>query len=124
MPAAFSVGQPRKAVAASARAPPRVAARRKSSRQRSTACRALEIDWSDPETYFFLLASLAGIGAGIGIPAFFSSRIEKDEQNLEELRRLNRETFKETGKYLTEVCMVYSSADTGCTQALDCVSIT
>lgn len=38
-----------------------------------------------------------------GAPLFYISRDERDEQRLEELRQLNRETFKETGEYLSEV---------------------
>lgn len=40
---------------------------------------------------------------GIGAPVFYSMRDDIDEQRLEELRELNRETFKETGEYLTPV---------------------
>ena len=38
-----------------------------------------------------------------GAPLFYISRDERDEQRLEELRQLNRQTFKETGEYLSEV---------------------
>ncbi|CAL8469063.1 g8604 [Coccomyxa elongata] len=43
-----------------------------------------------------------GLLVGIGAPLFYISRDEKDEQRLEELRELNRQTFKETGEYLSE----------------------
>ena len=38
-----------------------------------------------------------------GAPLFYISRDERDDQRLEELRQLNRQTFKETGEYLSEV---------------------
>jgi hypothetical protein len=66
-------------------------------------CRALEIDWSDSDTWVGLVAAVLGLGVGIGAPIFYSNRMDVDEQNLEDLRKLNRETFKETGQYLTEV---------------------
>lgn len=46
--------------------------------------------------------AVLGITLGIGIPAFFISRDNADEKRLEELRELNRETFKATGAYMTE----------------------
>eukprot|EP00951_Prasinocladus_malaysianus_P039361 scaffold440428_cov45-Prasinocladus_malaysianus.AAC.1 len=62
---------------------------------------ALDIDWSDPDTQIAAAGALLGVGAGIGIPVFLVSRDQKDEERLEELRALNRQTFKETGEYLT-----------------------
>lgn len=44
-----------------------------------------------------------GLSVGIGAPLFYISRDRADEKKLEELRELNRQTFKETGQYLTEV---------------------
>jgi len=69
----------------------------------STTCRAIEIDWSDADTWVGLSAVVLGLGLGIGAPIFYTSRIDEDEKNLEDLRKLNRETFKQTGEYLTEV---------------------
>jgi hypothetical protein len=66
-------------------------------------CQALAIDWSDPDTYWGIAAAVAGLGLGIGAPVFYSQRVEADQQTLEEVRKLNRDTFKETGKYLTDV---------------------
>ncbi len=63
----------------------------------------LEIDWSDPDTLIGVAGGVLGLLVGIGAPLFYISRDEKDEQKLEELRELNRQTFKETGEYLTEV---------------------
>jgi hypothetical protein len=44
-----------------------------------------------------------GLIVGIGAPIFYASRDEIDEKRLEELRELNRQNYKETGEYLTEV---------------------
>ncbi len=63
----------------------------------------LEIDWSDPDTLIGVAGGVLGLLVGIGAPLFYISRDEKDEQRLEELRELNRQTFKETGEYLSEV---------------------
>lgn len=60
------------------------------------------MDWSDPDTLTGLAAAVLGIAVGIGAPLFYSKRDELDEQRLEELRELNRQTYKETGQYLTE----------------------
>jgi hypothetical protein len=71
--------------------------------QRRIAPRALDIDWSDSDTWIGITAAVLGLGLGIGAPIFYTSRIDEDEKNLEELRKLNRQNFKETGEYLTEV---------------------
>ena len=63
----------------------------------------LEIDWSDPDTLTAVAGGILGLAVGIGAPLFYISRDEIDEKRLEELRELNRQTFKETGEYLTEV---------------------
>lgn len=47
--------------------------------------------------------AVAGLAVGIGIPAFYMNLDAKDEERLEELRELNRQTYKETGEYLSEV---------------------
>ncbi len=64
---------------------------------------ALDIDWSDPDVQIGVLGGVLGLGLGIGAPIFYSLRDDRDEERLEELRALNRATFKETGEYLTEV---------------------
>ncbi|KAK9908019.1 hypothetical protein WJX75_001689 [Coccomyxa subellipsoidea] len=77
--------------------------RRKGGRAARTVPRAgLEIDWSDPDTLIGVAGGVLGLVVGIGAPLFYISRDEKDEERLEELRELNRQTFKETGEYLTE----------------------
>ena len=63
----------------------------------------LEIDWSDPDTLTAVAGGILGLAVGIGAPLFYISRDEIDEKRLEELRELNRQTFKETGEYLSEV---------------------
>ena len=69
----------------------------------------LQIDWSDPDTLTGLLGGILGLSVGIGAPLFYISRDRADEKKLEELRELNRQTFKETGQYLTEVLCLGSS---------------
>ena len=64
---------------------------------------ALDIDWSDPDTLIGAAGAVLGLALGIGIPVFFVSREKLDEERLEELRSLNRETFKQTGEYLSPV---------------------
>lgn len=77
--------------------------RRQGDRASRVAPRAgLEIDWSDPDTLIGIAGGVLGLVVGIGAPLFYISRDEKDEQRLEELRELNRQTFKETGEYLSE----------------------
>ena len=63
----------------------------------------LQIDWSDPDTLTGVLGGILGLSIGIGAPLFYISRDRADEKKLEELRELNRQTYKETGQYLTEV---------------------
>ena len=46
--------------------------------------------------------AVLGLAVGIGAPLFYISRDERDDARLEELRQLNRQTFKETGEYLSE----------------------
>lgn len=49
------------------------------------------------------MAGLAlGLLFGIGAPAWYINRTERDEERLEELRAMNRATYKETGEYMTE----------------------
>ncbi|BDA45170.1 hypothetical protein COCOBI_06-6510 [Coccomyxa sp. Obi] len=77
--------------------------RRQGDRASRVSPRAgLEIDWSDPDTLIGVAGGVLGLLVGIGAPLFYISRDELDEQRLEELRELNRQTFKETGEYLSE----------------------
>lgn len=62
----------------------------------------LDIDWSDPDTQIGALGAFLGLAVGIGAPAFYISRDERDEARLEELRALNRATKEETGEYLSQ----------------------
>ena len=66
----------------------------------------LQIDWNDPDTLTGVLGGILGLSIGIGAPLFYISRDRADEKKLEELRELNRQTFKETGQYLTEVTLL------------------
>jgi hypothetical protein len=63
----------------------------------------LDIDWSDPDTLIGASGAFLGLVAGLAIPIFFVQREKLDESRLEELRALNRETFKQTGEYLSPV---------------------
>ena len=69
----------------------------------SVSTGALAIDWSSSDTWLGVGVAVAGIAIGVGIPAFYMQLESKDEERLEELRELNRQTYKETGEYLTEV---------------------
>jgi hypothetical protein len=63
----------------------------------------LEIDWSDPDVLIGAAGAVLGLVVGIGAPIFYISRDQRDEERLEALRELNRENYKQTGEYLTEV---------------------
>ena len=65
--------------------------------------RALEIDFSDPDTLVALSGLVLGVVAGIGAPIWYINRTERDEERLEELRALNRATYQETGEYMKDV---------------------
>ncbi|GIL98202.1 hypothetical protein Vretimale_3623 [Volvox reticuliferus] len=71
-------------------------------RQLCKPCRAIEIDFSDPDTQISLAGMVLGLVAGIGAPIWYINRAEKDEERLEELRALNRATFAETGEYMSD----------------------
>ena len=71
------------------------------SRRRVQA--GIQLDFADPDTLTGLAAAVLGLGVGIGAPLFYISRDDKDEERLADLRELNRQHYKETGKYLTEV---------------------
>ncbi len=63
----------------------------------------IELDWTDPDTLTGAFAAVLGIAVGIGAPLFYISRDNADDKRLADLRELNRQNYKETGKYLTEV---------------------
>jgi len=63
---------------------------------------AVEVDWSDPDVQIGALGAFLGVAMGIGVPIFYVSRDERDEERLEELRALNRATKEATGEYMTD----------------------
>jgi hypothetical protein len=73
--------------------------------QRRGQCvvRALELDFSDPDTQLGVAGVVLGLVFGLGAPAWYINRTERDEERLEELRALNRSQFQETGEYMTDV---------------------
>lgn len=79
------------------------------SRQRVHA--GIELDWSDPDTLTGAFAAVLGIVVGIGAPLFYISRDNADDKRLADLRELNRQNYKETGKYLSEASVECCNAD-------------
>ena len=73
----------RRGAAAVAAAPLRTAgvARNINNNKRSSIqpARALELDWSDPDTLIGALGGVLGLLVGIGAPLFYISRDKKDE---------------------------------------------
>jgi hypothetical protein len=65
-------------------------------------CRAIELDFSDPDTQLSLAGLILGVALGIGAPVWYVNRTERDEERLEELRAMNRATYEETGEYMTD----------------------
>jgi len=63
---------------------------------------AVEVDWSDPDVQIGALGAFLGVTMGIGVPIFYISRDERDEERLEELRALNRATKEATGEYMSD----------------------
>ena len=53
--------------------------------------RALELDWSDPDTIIGALGGVLGIVVGIGAPLFYISRDKKDEGELTDGERTESE---------------------------------
>jgi len=64
--------------------------------------RAIELDFSDPDTQLAIAGVLLGLVAGIGAPLWYINRTERDEERLEELRAMNRANYSQTGEYMTE----------------------
>lgn len=44
-----------------------------------------------------------GLVFGLGAPAWYINRTERDEERLEELRQMNRAQYQETGEYMSDV---------------------
>ncbi|KAF5836709.1 hypothetical protein DUNSADRAFT_5536 [Dunaliella salina] len=64
--------------------------------------RAIELDFSDPDTQLAVAGVMLGLFAGIGAPLWYINRTERDEERLEELRAMNRANYSQTGEYMTE----------------------
>lgn len=60
-------------------------------------------DFSDPDTQLSVAGVVLGLVLGVGAPAFYINRTERDEERLEELRALNRAQYQETGEYMSDV---------------------
>jgi len=73
------------------------------SRGATMARRAIELDFSDPDTQLSMAGLVLGLVFGIGAPVWYASRADRDEELLEEVRSLNRANYEATGEYLTEV---------------------
>ncbi|KAF6250674.1 hypothetical protein COO60DRAFT_1569100 [Scenedesmus sp. NREL 46B-D3] len=73
-----------------------------SLRRTSHKVRAIQLDFSDPDTQVSMAGLVIGIFLGVGAPAWYINRTERDEERLEELRAMNRATYKETGEYMTD----------------------
>jgi hypothetical protein len=97
-----------------ARAAPAAAARTSSNplvarpvsapkRGATLARRAIELDFSDPDTQLSIAGVVLGLVLGIGAPVWYASRADRDEELLEEVRALNRANYEATGEYLSEV---------------------
>lgn len=76
---------------------------RRQTAQRKETRAGIELDWSDPDTLTGAFGAVLGIVVGIGAPLFYISRDNADDKRLSDLRELNRQNYKETGKYLSEV---------------------
>ena len=62
----------------------------------------LQVAWAAcRDTQIAALGAVVGLVLGVGVPAFYISRAERDEERLEEIRALNRATKEATGQYMT-----------------------
>jgi len=59
----------------------------------------------DGTTVGAIIAGAAGIGAGLGIPIFFSRMDARDKERMEEVREMNRANLKATGETLDTVSL-------------------
>jgi len=64
--------------------------------------RAIELDFSDPDTQLSVAGLVLGLVFGLGAPAWYINRTERDEERLEELRAMNRATYEQTGEYMKD----------------------
>jgi hypothetical protein len=60
-------------------------------------------DFSDPDTQLSVAGVVLGLVLGLGAPAWYINRTERDEERLEELRAMNRAQYQETGEYMSDV---------------------
>lgn len=74
-----------------------------SKRGATLARRAIELDFSDPDTQLSIAGIVLGLLFGIGAPVWYASRADRDDELLEEVRSINRANYEATGEYLTEV---------------------
>jgi hypothetical protein len=74
-----------------------------STRGATIARRAIELDFSDPDTQLSVAGVVLGLVFGLGAPIWYASRADRDEELLEEVRALNRANYEATGEYLSEV---------------------
>jgi hypothetical protein len=56
----------------------------------------------DSDTVTVILAAVAGVSVGIGLPVLFSQAERRDKERIDEIRELNRATLKATGETLSE----------------------
>mmetsp|Transcript_10682 Transcript_10682/g.22226 ORF Transcript_10682/g.22226 Transcript_10682/m.22226 type:complete len:128 (-) Transcript_10682:123-506(-) len=73
-----------------------------SSKRVAVGRKAVVTKAMDGETIGAVLAGVAGISAGLGIPIFFAKMEARDKDRVEELRDLNRANLKATGETLSE----------------------
>ncbi|GMH44458.1 hypothetical protein BSKO_12410 [Bryopsis sp. KO-2023] len=64
--------------------------------------RALDIDFSDPDTLQGLIGGVVGLGLGLGIPVFLISRDDRDDERVAEIREMNKATKASTGEYMSQ----------------------
>ncbi|KAJ9530712.1 hypothetical protein QJQ45_014882 [Haematococcus lacustris] len=64
--------------------------------------KAIELDWSDPDTLLGAAGLVLGVAMGLGAPIWYINRTERDEKRLEELRAMNRANYEATGEYMKD----------------------
>lgn len=63
---------------------------------------AVDVDFSDPNTLLAAGGAALGLLAGLAIPIFLVAREQRDEERIEAIRELNRQTKEATGEPLTQ----------------------